>query len=68
MARKVNCPQCGTQTEFSPNNQFRPFCSERCQLIDLGAWAEGKDAVPAEEAGPSSNELEKKGSRPQDEE
>jgi len=35
----VACPQCGTFTEFSPNNPYRPFCSQRCKLIDLGAWA-----------------------------
>jgi endogenous inhibitor of DNA gyrase (YacG/DUF329 family) len=37
--RMVACPQCGTFTEFSPNNPYRPFCSQRCKLIDLGAWA-----------------------------
>lgn len=35
----VNCPQCGEPTEFAVANRFRPFCSERCRLIDLGAWA-----------------------------
>ena len=35
----VNCPQCGEPTEFAPSNRYRPFCSERCRLIDLGAWA-----------------------------
>ena len=35
----VNCPQCGEATEFAPANRYRPFCSERCRLIDLGAWA-----------------------------
>ena len=35
----VNCPQCGEPTVFAPANRYRPFCSERCRLIDLGAWA-----------------------------
>ncbi len=35
----VNCPQCGEATEFAPSNRFRPFCSERCRVMDLGAWA-----------------------------
>ena len=35
----VNCPQCGEATEFAPSNRYRPFWSERCRLIDLGAWA-----------------------------
>jgi hypothetical protein len=29
-------------------NPFRPFCSERCRLLDLGQWAEGSYAIPAE--------------------
>jgi hypothetical protein len=37
--RLVPCPECGKLAEFSPNNAFRPFCSERCKMIDLGIWA-----------------------------
>ncbi|WP_407942014.1 DNA gyrase inhibitor YacG [Microbulbifer celer] len=32
----LNCPICQKITEWSPENRFRPFCSERCKLIDLG--------------------------------
>lgn len=43
----VACPQCGKEViwnkEVSP---YRPFCSERCKLIDLGQWAEGKYSIP----------------------
>ena len=35
----VACPRCGTGIPYSAANPFRPFCSERCKLIDLGAWA-----------------------------
>lgn len=35
---KIKCPICKKKTEWE-NNPFRPFCSERCKLIDLGAWA-----------------------------
>ena len=35
----MNCPLCKKPVELSPKNRFRPFCSERCQLIDLGKWA-----------------------------
>ena len=35
----VACPQCKKLIEYSLSNKFRPFCSERCQLIDLGDWA-----------------------------
>ena len=45
---KVRCPQCATLVEYRTDNPFRPFCSERCKLIDLGAWAEGRYAIPSE--------------------
>ncbi|MBU1426369.1 MAG: DNA gyrase inhibitor YacG [Gammaproteobacteria bacterium] len=35
----VNCPTCGKEHVWDTNNRFRPFCSERCKLIDLGKWA-----------------------------
>ncbi len=44
--RLVACPKCGNLSEFSPNNAFRPFCSERCQLIDLGVWATEGYSIP----------------------
>jgi len=37
----VRCPICRTEVAWE-GNAFRPFCSERCRLIDLGAWAEGR--------------------------
>ena len=36
---KVSCPQCGTSVTWDIANPYRPFCSERCKMIDLGAWA-----------------------------
>ena len=44
--RMVACPNCGNFSEFTPNNAFRPFCSERCKLIDLGLWASEQYAIP----------------------
>ncbi|MBM95600.1 MAG: DNA gyrase inhibitor YacG [Oceanospirillaceae bacterium] len=35
----VSCPTCSKAVEWGENSPFRPFCSERCRLIDLGAWA-----------------------------
>lgn len=35
---KIKCPVCKQKTEWQ-DNPYRPFCSERCKLIDLGAWA-----------------------------
>jgi uncharacterized protein len=37
--RVVRCPGCGGESVYAPSNPFRPFCSERCRLADLGAWA-----------------------------
>ena len=45
----VNCPHCGKPVEWVPENRYRPFCSERCKMIDLGAWANESYRVPVEE-------------------
>ena len=45
MPRVVRCPTCRTEVPWE-GNAFRPFCSERCRLIDLGAWAEGRYKIP----------------------
>ena len=47
--RLVSCPRCGAQVAWLPENPSRPFCSERCKLIDLGDWAMEKYRVPVEE-------------------
>lgn len=47
--RMVNCPQCGKPARWDPANLFRPFCSERCRLIDLGAWASENYRIPVSE-------------------
>ena len=36
----VNCPSCKKLVEWQAESEFRPFCSKRCQLIDLGQWAD----------------------------
>lgn len=46
MALIVKCPQCGRPVEYSKDNPWRPFCSERCKLIDLGAWANNEYVIP----------------------
>lgn len=43
----VKCPGCGKETEWN-GNEHRPFCSERCKLIDFGAWASEEYRVPDE--------------------
>ena len=46
MPTTVKCPRCGKPVEWKESNRFRPFCSERCKLIDLGAWANEEHAIP----------------------
>jgi endogenous inhibitor of DNA gyrase (YacG/DUF329 family) len=64
--RVVSCPQCGAPTPWSESNPYRPFCSERCKLIDLGQWAsegyripvEQDQAEPADEGGTEKHDRE----------
>ena len=49
MPREVNCPRCGRRHEWE-GNPFRPFCSERCKVIDFGGWLEERNAIPGEPA------------------
>ncbi len=44
----VKCPTCSKAVAWIPTSKHRPFCSERCQLIDLGEWAEGNRRIPAD--------------------
>ena len=44
---RVKCPTCRREIDWS-QSPFRPFCSERCRLIDLGAWLTEKHAIPGE--------------------
>jgi endogenous inhibitor of DNA gyrase (YacG/DUF329 family) len=44
--RTVPCPRCGKPASLGPDNKWRPFCSERCKLIDLGRWAAEDYRVP----------------------
>ena len=47
--RVVNCPQCGKPVVWDTANRFRPFCSERCRVIDLGAWATESYRIPVQD-------------------
>jgi endogenous inhibitor of DNA gyrase (YacG/DUF329 family) len=53
----VKCPRCGKDTETA-GNPFRPFCSERCRLIDLGNWISGNYRIAEEESEATEEELE----------
>jgi endogenous inhibitor of DNA gyrase (YacG/DUF329 family) len=47
----VTCPLCGKEHQWDTGNRFRPFCSERCKLIDLGKWANEEYRIQKSETG-----------------
>jgi len=57
MAPRVKCPICRVEVVWE-DNPYRPFCSERCQLIDLGAWTEERYRIPGHEPEPSTDDDE----------
>jgi endogenous inhibitor of DNA gyrase (YacG/DUF329 family) len=56
--RIAACPHCGASTRLDGSNAWRPFCSERCKLIDLGDWLSGRYAIPIREDEPADSELQ----------
>ena len=45
MAQRLRCPTCRRAIQWSDQFPYRPFCSERCRLIDLGGWLSGTHAI-----------------------
>lgn len=62
---EVTCPQCRRKAEYI-GNPFRPFCTERCKLIDLGQWASEKYRVPGEPVSEESLDLVARGTEDED--
>lgn len=54
--KSVNCPNCQLEVEWLESNNFRPFCSERCKLIDFGEWATEKKSIAGEPVMPDFEE------------
>lgn len=54
--RIVKCPQCKADVPWTPESKWRPFCSERCKMIDLGAWASERYRIETPEA-PDSGDI-----------
>jgi endogenous inhibitor of DNA gyrase (YacG/DUF329 family) len=50
MVTVVKCPTCKRPVEWSQESVYRPFCSDRCRLIDLGAWFGEQHRIPDESA------------------
>ena len=57
--KTVTCPCCGGPSLYASSNRYRPFCSERCKQIDMGAWAAEDFRVPTspplDPAGPDAD-------------
>lgn len=56
--RLVPCPTCGKPSPWTDSNSWKPFCSERCKIIDLGAWANEQYQIPSEESPAQDEERE----------
>ncbi len=54
--RPVDCPTCQVAVVWTSSNKYRPFCSERCKLIDLGEWATEKHTIAGEPIYPEVDE------------
>jgi uncharacterized protein len=57
MVTTVKCPTCRRPVEWTPDSAYRPFCSERCRLIDLGAWFDEKHRIPDESPGATDDPI-----------
>ena len=55
----VKCPACGREIEYNSDNEYRPFCSERCKLLDFGAWADEEYALPTQDTALTEEDLDK---------
>ena len=59
MPKNVKCPRCKQEIVWE-NTLFRPFCSEKCKLIDLGKWAEEKYRIPGEKVNNEETQKDEK--------
>ncbi len=54
----VSCPTCKKPVPWTTEQTFKPFCSQRCKLIDLGDWATEAHKVPGEQTYPAPADTE----------
>ncbi len=57
MIVEVKCPTCSKLVSWIPENSYRPFCSERCRLIDLGEWFSEERRITDEDESTSETEI-----------
>jgi hypothetical protein len=67
--RQFRCPTCKrivklSEQDYSDRAKFYPFCSERCKLIDLGAWLDADYRIPSRPDDESEKPLSKDVSTP----
>lgn len=63
---KVKCPECSKEFNYY-SSEFRPFCSEKCKMVDLGMWLTENYTVASQEP-LSESDLEAVIKKRQDEE
>jgi uncharacterized protein len=63
MTATVKCPTCRRPVEWSERSAYRPFCSERCRLIDLGAWLTEQNKIPDGDGGLAEDEARSEDAR-----
>jgi endogenous inhibitor of DNA gyrase (YacG/DUF329 family) len=56
----ITCPTCNVAGTWKPDNSFRPFCSYRCKLVDLGEWASEGHRIAGDPAHPDDDENKEK--------
>ncbi len=57
----VDCPACGRKVPFVASNRWRPFCSQRCKSLDLGAWAAERYRIAGDTRDPDGQPREERG-------
>ncbi|MBA2649950.1 MAG: DNA gyrase inhibitor YacG [Legionella sp.] len=55
LQNKITCPTCKKQNTWQKDNPYKPFCSDRCKLIDLGEWANETRVIPGTCVDPNTN-------------
>jgi uncharacterized protein len=59
---RVRCPTCQRELQWTDAFPFRPFCSERCKMVDLGAWFAEERAIAGDQ--PATDESVEAGKLP----